>query len=230
MNALYGRNGLIFWDQEAIVARRMMERQFVLKLEQNLRSQNGAFFFLQVEAPILTPKELVNPQYTEANIFTTADDLVLRPETTMGSYAAARHLLTHHTKTRLPFVVWQHGLSFRREQDQVTKNMRLKQFYQLEFQILFSPKTANDYSVSMVPAVRDMIAQMIGPCRIEPSDRVPNYAEWTQDVIHEASNMEVCSMSKRKDFDLASVLEVAIGTDRCVFHFTRNVEAGMKGE
>jgi hypothetical protein len=37
-------------------------------------------------------------------------------------------------------------------------------------------------------------------------------------------------MSKRKDFDLASVLEVAIGTDRCVFHFTRNVEAGMKGE
>lgn len=219
MNTLYERNGLIFWDQEAIRVRKICEDYFASKLEQNLRSQNGAFYFMQIEAPILTPASFVNPQYTAEDIYTTSDELVLRPETTMGSYAYARHLLTHHTKTRLPFVVWQHGLSFRREQDQVTKNMRLKQFYQLEFQILFSPKTANDYSVSMIPAVQEMISNLIGPCRVEPSDRIPNYAEWTQDIVHESSNMEVCSMSKRKDFDLASVLEVAIGTDRCVYHF-----------
>lgn len=219
MDTLYERNGLIFWDARAILVRKTMENHFVFMLQQNLRSQNGAFYFIQVEAPILTPQTLINPQYTAEDIFMLGDGLVLRPETTMGSYTYARHLLTHHTKTKLPFVVWQHGLSFRREQDQVTKNMRLKQFYQLEFQIMFSPKTANDYSISMIPAVRDMIAEMIGPCRVEPSDRIPDYAEWTQDVIHEASNMEVCSMSKRKDFDQGSVLEVAIGTDRCVYHF-----------
>jgi glycyl-tRNA synthetase len=225
MHTLYDRNGLIFWDQEALHVRRMLEGYFLLRLEQNLRSQNGAFYFIQVEAPILTPREFVNPQYTDDDIFVTADGLVLRPETTMGSYAYAKYLLTHHTKNRLPFVVWQHGLSFRREQDQVTKNMRLKQFYQLEFQILFSPKTANDYSISMIPAVKQMITDMIGPCRTEPSDRIPHYAEWTQDVVHEASNMEVCSMSRRKDFDAASVLEVAIGTDRCTYHFLRKNES-----
>jgi glycyl-tRNA synthetase len=225
METLYERNGLIFWDQEAIQTRRMCEKHFVFKLTQCLKSQNRGFDFLQIEAPILTPSQFVNPQYTPEDIFVTSDELVLRPETTMGSYAYANWLLTHHKGIRLPFVVWQHGLSFRREQDQVTKNMRLKQFYQLEFQIMFSPSTANDYSIKMIPAVRTMIADLIGPCRVEPSDRLPNYAEWTQDVVHEASNMEVCSMSKRKDFPGASVLEVAIGTDRCTYHFLRKNES-----
>ena len=31
--------------------------------------------------------------------------------------------------------------------------------------------------------------------------------------------MEVCSMSKRKDLEGYKVIEIAIGTDRCVFNF-----------
>lgn len=38
-------------------------------------------------------------------------------------------------------------------------------------------------------------------------------------VVCEATNMEVCSISRRRDFPEANVLEVAIGTDRCVHNF-----------
>lgn len=116
------------------------------------------------------------------------------------------------------------GKSFRKEQDQVTKNMRLKEFYQQEFQCIYANSTANDYSLAVIPAVQRMISDMIGPCRVEESDRIPSYSEKTMDVVCEKSNMEVCSISLRKDFlyqggASAKVLEVAIGTDRCVYNF-----------
>lgn len=139
----------------------------------------------------------------------------------MGSYAYARYLLESQIRgLRLPCIIWQHAKSFRKEQDQVVKNMRLKEFYQLEFQIMFAPSTANDYSVKLIPAVQKTIELYIGSCRTEPSDRIPDYAEWTQDIVRESNDMEVCSVSLRKDFELAKVLEVAIGTDRLVYnHF-----------
>ena len=68
----------------------------------------------------------------------------------MGSYAYAKHLLNTHndTKVRMPLVVWQHGKSFRREQDQPTKFMRLKEFHQLEFQCIYSLTTGADYAAT----------------------------------------------------------------------------------
>lgn len=221
MYGLYERNGLVFWGSQEIAARRMMEDFFVGTLEGVLKTENWAFQMFQCEAPLLTPQERINPNYTSEDVFVPAEGLVLRPETTMGSYAYAQHLLNPHNerKVRLPLVVWQHGKSFRREQDQPTSHMHLKEFYQLEFQILYGLTTANDYAARVVPAVRDMIARFVGPCRMEPSDRLPDYSEETIDVVCERTNMEVCSISKRKDFEGAKCLEVAIGTDRCIYHF-----------
>ena len=299
---LYDSNGLVFWSEGEIKLRTMFEEHFVQKIKENLKSQNRAFDLHKCEAPLLTPTNLINPNYTEEDVWIqgegniaaalisyveqtegnltieadkgrlltlskehmrpegkdyytqmlelrkliqslTAEDaldgqlfvemlivykelypqkrLVLRPETTMGSYAYARHLLNPHNETKVmpPLVVYQHGKSFRREQDQSTKFMRLKEFYQLEFQILYSPTTKNDYSISLIPAVKTMIEEMIGPCHVEDSDRLPDYAEWTRDVVCDKNNMEVCSISKRKDFEGMIVLEVAIGTDRCVYNF-----------
>ena len=290
MENLFNVNGLVFWDEEEIRLRSMFEEHFVFKIRDELKMQNRAFEFFKCEASLLTPIELINPNYTSEDIWIQAEDgqefteafnvflksdkmsdvlamsadkisgdelalfmafsntvktggeinakdylealavfsklfpqksLVLRPETTMGSYIYAKHLLNQHNerKVKPPLVVYQHGKSFRREQDQVQKNMRLKEFYQLEFQIIYSTTTKNDYSLTLIPAVKEAIASMIGPCRIEDSDRLPDYAEWTKDIICEKTNMEVCSISKRKDFDGMIVLEVAIGTDRCVFNF-----------
>lgn len=220
MESLYEKNGLIFWTQEEIRLRRMFEEHFCSKILTSLQQQNSAFQSIQVEAPLLTPREFINKNYTEEDMWVFGD-VVLRPETTMGSYQFAKHILSGYNeiKYRPPIVVWQHGKSFRREQDQPTKFMRLKEFYQLEFQIIFSEKTLNDYSLQLYPDVKNAISVMIGDCRLEPSDRIPDYSEETMDIICNKSDMEVCSMSKRKDFPGYKVIEIAIGTDRCIYNF-----------
>lgn len=219
---LYDVNSVVFWTEQQIQLRTMLETFFTSSLARVLKEQNPAFEFVRIEAPLLTPRERINTNYTDDEVYALGD-LALRPETTMGSYMYAAHLMNPHNprKVRLPVVIWQHGKSFRREQDQPTKFVRLKEFYQLEFQILFAESTRNDYAKAVIPATCQMIASMIGPCYSEPSDRVPAYAEWTQDVICRKSRMEVCSISMRKDFPDARNLEVAIGTDRCIYNFDR---------
>jgi glycyl-tRNA synthetase len=220
MENLYNKNGLLFWTQEEIKLRRMFEDYFSSEILSSLKKQNSAFSMIQIEAPLLTPIELINKGYTEKDIWMIGD-VALRPETTMGSFEYAKHILSGHNeiKQKLPIVIFQHGKSFRREQDQPTKFMRLKEFYQLEFQIIFSQNTANDYSIKLYPDVLKAISNMIGDCRIEESDRLPDYSEQTTDIVCVKSDMEVCSMSKRKDLDGYKVIEIAIGTDRCVYNF-----------
>lgn len=220
MESLYEKNGLIFWTQEEIKLRRQFEEYFASEILSSLRKQNSAFQLIQVEAPLLTPRELINKGYTDEDIW-AFEDVALRPETTMGSYAYAKHILSGYNeiKQKPPVIIYQHGKSFRREQDQPTKHMRLKEFYQLEFQIIFGATTANDYSAKLYPDVLKAISNMIGECRMEPSDRLPDYSEETMDIVCVKSDMEVCSMSKRKDLEGYKVIEIAIGTDRCIYNF-----------
>jgi glycyl-tRNA synthetase len=230
MEQLYGVNGLIFWTEREISARKIVEAHLVQAMKDTLKSMNRAWDFFQVEAPILTPTTFVNPNYSSEDMFITGlaagvemndSGLVARPETTMGSYAYAKHLLNPHneTKVRMPFVVWQHGKSFRREQDQPTKFMRLKEFYQLEFQCIYSPTTGMDYSQRVIDNMTIAMSQLVGQCRMVLSDRLPDYSEKTVDIEHAESTMELCSISMRKDFEGAKVLEVAVGTDRVVSKF-----------
>jgi glycyl-tRNA synthetase len=226
MENLYDRNNLIFWTQEEIKLRKMFEDHITSQIENALKIENRGFEFIQCEAPILTPNEMINPNYTDEDVFRTSNDLTLRPETTMGSYLYATHLLNKHNerKVKLPLVVWQHGKSFRNEQDQVTKNMRLKEFYQLEFQIIYSNTTMNDYSINLIPKVEQILSNLIGVCHTEDSDRLPSYSEQTIDIVCTRNNMEVCSISKRKDFEDKKVLEIAIGTDRLIYNFQNKNE------
>ena len=221
MDNHYNSNGLVFWSEEEIRLREMMKNHFVAALSSNLKIQNRGFELIQVEAPLITPRIFINANYTDEDMFVLDENFVLRPETTMGSYRAILELLSPHNERKIkpPVVVWQHGKSFRKEQDQPTKFMRLKEFYQLEFQIAYGISTMNDYSISLIPAMQKAIADMIGPCKIEPSDRLPDYSESTMDIICEKNNMEVASISKRKDLSGLKVLEVAIGTDRCVYNY-----------
>jgi len=245
MDSLYNSNGLIFWSEREIRLRRVFEQHFLAELKTALLEMNPAWAFFQVEAPILTPETLINPNYTHEDVWFQEGEnpgLVLRPETTPGSYTYAIHLLRGLSKpVRPPFVVWQTGKSFRREQDQVTKNMRLKEFYQQEFQCIFTADTLNDYHTAMLEPVRKMIAEMLHlPTRIVASDRLPSYSQKTMDVEVDNGDkwMEVCSISLRTDFPIKAkfqaknkvvekdllVLEVAIGLDRCVYNFNLNKE------
>ena len=222
MYNLYNVNGLMFWSQEEILLRDSIKNLIVSELITTLKSANSAFELIQVEAPLLTPSNLINANYTSDDVF-QLDDLTLRPETTMGSYVYAEHLLNPHNKrkVRLPLVVWQHGKSFRIEQDKTISNMRLKEFYQLEFQIIYSSNTKMDYSTLVIPSIQGILTKLLGETRTEDSDRLPSYSTRTVDIIHDATNMEVCSISNRTDYEDNKVLEVAIGTDRCVYLFNK---------
>lgn len=220
MIKLYNQNWLVFWDQSDILRRQSFVDNILTDLRSELKLINSAFDFVQCEASLLTPSEFVSDNYTSEDVF-VIDDLTLRPETTAGSYEYAKHILNTHykPKTRLPLVVRQHGKSFRREQDKELKHMRLKEFYQLEFQILYSMWSEDAYYEKIVDIVYKIISKYFD-CYIEPSDRLPDYSEITTDIIVKWSyNMEVCSISKRKDFEWAHNVEVAIGTDRLVYQW-----------
>ena len=256
MQPLFNVNGLMFWTEEEIALRRNFEEFFARRMKSTLLDINPQWAFHQIEAPLLTPRDLLNPNYTSEDIWVQEGELIdaggaqgpqqqhaprelaLRPETTPGSYTYAQYLLNHHTGTKPPFVVWQAGKSFRREQDQVTKNMRLKEFYQQEFQCIYTADTGADYHTLILEPVRQMIEdQLMMPTQLVPSDRLPSYSEITTDVeVYNGDKfMEVCSISRRTDFpekarfeskkgivekDLL-VLEVAIGLDRCIYNWHR---------
>lgn len=220
-NNIYEKNGLIFWTEEEIKFRSFLEEYFSSRILNSFKRQNSAFQMVRVEAPLLTPAHLINKNYTSDDVFSVQDGLVLRPETTMGTYKYIEELLNPHNEIgyKLPLIVWQHGKSFRNEQDQPTKFMRLKEFYQLEFQAVYALNTKNNYTNNLYDDLLYSMNSIIGKCRLEESDRLPDYSEETMDIICNHTNMEVCSISKRKDFEGFKVLEIAIGTDRCIYNF-----------
>ncbi len=250
MENIYDVNGIPFWSEEEICLRNYYIEHFARTVRDELLQTNAAWQMVRTEAPLLTPCDLLNPNYQNADIWIQAGQderkLALRPETTPGSYAYAQHLLTTYAN-KPPFVVWQAGKSFRREQDQVSKNMRLKEFYQQEFQCIFTDDSFNDYHEKMLEPVKRMLEKAIGkPAELVVSDRLPDYSLKTMDVEmqsnwrydnskqweYDGEKMEICSISLRKDFPSKFVitkkngekaeknllvLEIAIGLDRCVY-------------
>ena len=218
MQSLFDINGLMFWDETSIGARRRFESYFAKQIQNSLREMNKAFEFFHIDAPTLTPIELINAEYNGADIYIASLQLALRPETTAGSYRYAEFLLEH--QHRPPFVVWQAGKSFRKEQDQVLKNVRLKEFYQQEFQCFYSIKTKNDYQANILEPLRNHFQRFFkAQVYIIESDRLPSYSLKTIDFM--VNGMEICSCSVRTDFSDSNilVLEIAIGLDRCVYQW-----------
>ena len=260
MQPLFNTNGLMFWTNEEIKLREHFIEHFANRVESILWRENQAWRLVRVEAPMLTPTSLLNPNYTQEDVFWQMNQgmsdgdytLSLRPETTPGSYIYAQHLLTTHSGHKPPLCVWQAGKSFRREQDQVIKNMRLKEFWQQEFQCIYAADTSNDYLTAILEPMRSVISMKLGYplelSRIVESDRLPSYSQITMDI--EINNgdkwMEVCSISRRTDYpdELvfsgkngiriekdALVLEIAIGLDRCLYCYEarRNADNHHEG-
>ncbi len=242
MLSILNVNSLVHWEEREILRREEFIRHFSEEVRAFLRSINPAWDMRRVEAPTLIPRHMISDAYENADIWAqekitlTETELVLRPETTPSTYAYMNHLLDSHSGTRLPLCVWQAGRSYRREQEQTTAHMRLKEFWQMEFQAAFTADTGMDYHAACLEPVRKMIASVINlPTRIVESDRLPSYSQVTMDV--EIDNgfkwMEVCSISRRTDFPRkfvsrskgvtrehdVLVLEIAIGLDRCLHNW-----------
>ena len=243
MLSILNVNSLVHWEEREILRREEFIRHFSEEVRAFLRSVNSAWDIRRVEAPTLVPRAIISSAYENNDIWVqeritaTETALVLRPETTPSTYVYMGHLLDSHSGTKLPLCVWQAGRSYRREQEQTTAHMRLKEFWQMEFQAAYTADTGMDYHAACLEPVRKMIASVINlPTRIVESDRLPTYSQTTMDI--EVDNgfkwMEVCSISRRTDFPRkfvsrakggtirehdVFVLEIAIGLDRCLHNW-----------
>ncbi len=224
---LYPVGGLRFWSAAEIAHRDLSIDRLDSIVSAWLRSINPGWSFERCEGPTLTPRNHLSPAYDGDDIWLLQaklgeDEAALRPETTPSSYAYARHLLKNGR--RMPLCVWQAGKSYRRETSDGASpsKLRFNEFWQQEFQCIYSTGTKADYRAVVLPHVADTLGWLArGEHRIVESDRLPSYSESTMDVeIHCPSRdrwFEVASVSIRKDFaDDARVLEIAVGLDRIV--------------
>lgn len=236
--ALYEFGGLRFWREKEVNARERITAQINETIQRELRAVNQGWAFERVDTPVIIPRSRLNPAYTGDDAFFLADpmgdqQMVLRAETTDGSYTIAQHILKT-TRTKPPLGVWQLGQSFRRELSDgaSASNLRFNSFYQLEYQLIFGADTHFDYGTLLREKLRDLVARITGlETRLVPSDRLPSYAEETVDIEvywhaptkDHAEWKEVASTSRRTDFpDLPEfkkglkVFEVAFGADRMI--------------
>ncbi len=216
-------NGLLSLTQQEIIDQQYIKTNVIYNVQKILLNQNRGWLFEEIEGTSLIPNSYINEQYTSEDYFKVTHELSLKPETTSLSYVYAKTLLAHSVKA--PLCVYQASKSFRKEQDQATKHMRLKEFKQLEFQCIYSTTTKNDYQLSIIEPLGLFVKDLLKlDTRIVLSDRLPSYSLKTIDI--EVNNgdkwMEICSVSVRNDFDDKHlVLEIAFGLDRLLYNFTK---------
>ena len=232
INLLYSdfvnSKGLLFWNKEQIQKRGFIKDYLVKSIENILLNINQAWKFEEWEAPILTPPELINKNYKDKDYFNIIDingrmywkELSLRPETTNGSYIIARKLLQEGYK--LPLCIYQAGKSFRREQSEqsMQKHKRFTEFYQLEFQCLYSSNSKANYYQEIIDKLPKYIEKLLKiNVRVIQSDTLPDYSNKTFDIEAETPEkwLEICSISDRKDYacDIKNI-EIAFGLDRLI--------------
>lgn len=205
-------NSTVMWDELEIERRDQYVRQIVLILTSSWQKLNPAVKFRRVETPILTPdKYLTGHDAVGFPLVSTGlSGIVLRPETTAGTLEAFRSMDV--PKKMLPMCVWQHGKSFRNESNSETmraSKLRLREFWQLEFQLICSEGTQAPYLAESL----DSLIDNFGGEKVIVDD-LPHYSKMTLDW--EINGIEVASLSQRTDLEGYDLFEVAIGTDRLV--------------
>lgn len=237
MEFIYNFNALPFLNKRDLMLKDYLVKRMEYEILALLHSQNKMWQMTQIEAPCLIPKELINQNYTSEDVWEQASinhaPLVLKPETTPSSYTYMEHLLISQ-QTLPPLCVWQVSKSFRREQDQPTKHCRFKEFYQQEFQCLYTKDTKNNYQESLILPLAEVFLDVVAlPTRVVLSDRLPSYSLKTIDieVYNDDKWMEICSVSLRSDFKFKPlikntereclVLEIAFGLERLIYNINQ---------
>lgn len=207
-------NSTVLWDELEIERRDQYVRQIVLILTEVWQSLNPAVKFRRVETPILTPSIFLGGHISSnfPLIGVSFKDTFLRPETTAGTIEAFKSMDV--PKKMLPMCVWQHGKSFRDEVNSDTmraSKLRLREFWQLEFQLICSEGTMAPY---LEKAGLELVEHFGGVLVKLTENDLPHYSKKTLDW--EINGIEVASLSQRTDFIGYDLFEVAIGTDRLV--------------
>lgn len=207
-------NATVMWDELEITRRESLIREIPIALYREWKDLNPAVSMHRVETPILTPEDMLKTHIeTGFELIKTEKRGYLRPETTAGTYEAF-HILygDNFSKKTLPVCLWQVGCSFRDEQNADTMRatkLRLRQFYQMEFQLFVSRETHAPY---LDHALMTLCKLYGGEGRV--ADELPHYSSNTMDWY--LRDLEVAGLSVRHDWPHGMVFEVAIGLDRLV--------------
>ncbi len=222
---------LRWWTETEIEFREEAVRHLARTIRAGLLGINKAWTFHRTEGPMLVPRSMVAPGYTDDDLWMTraeiaSQDATMRPETTASSYMAARHIIgtgsEKDQQKKLPLCVWQVGKSYRRESSDGANAAKLRffEFTQAEWQCIYGLNTMADYRGTVLPELEAKLGWLTAAeTRIVPSDRLPGYSLQTDDIEVLRSNgrwTEVASISTRTDFEGAQVLEIAVGMDRVV--------------
>jgi len=226
--------GFVVYNEHDLLAREVIIKLITNGLSKALMSLNRAIRFFQIETPMLTPKEaLAGHEATGFDLVKSSfskhgqSEMYLRPETTFGTYSAFKAMwpMEPERKKQMPIVLWQYGKSFRDEQARPMNELRFREFYQLEYQLFFSPDTKADYFDACVRAcsqsVNSITNETILGVELGEKDLAHYSAKTTDIYVHKEHakdepevSVEVAAISERKDFEGARVVEVSVGLDR----------------
>jgi hypothetical protein len=214
MNTCFS-NATVSWNEREILRRESLVREIPALLLDVWRDLNPAVQMARCETPILTPADRLQGHIEQKfELLSVGKRGYLRPETTAGTIEAFGSMWVSDAqmKKRLPFCLWQVGLSFRDEAKPDTmraSKLRLVQFYQMEFQLFCSRDSKAPY---LETALVELVNRYGG--YTAEADDLPHYSEKTLDWY--MGDLEVGGCSVRKDWPHGTVFEVAIGLDRLV--------------
>ena len=213
-------NATVAWSEVEITRRECLIREIPAQLLDAWRTLNPAVQMERCETPILTPGDYLRG-HVEAGFELVAYEFgngtrgYLRPETTVGTFEAFAQRFPEETtrRKRMPYCMWQVGCSFRSEKNTETmraSKLRLRQFYQMEFQLFASVGSKAPY----LETALDRLVSLYGGCYCAPDGDLPHYSEKTLDW--HIDDLEVAGCSIRRDWPGGMVFEIAIGLDRLV--------------
>lgn len=212
----YTGNGLVFWSEKEIRCRDNWRVTLLEMVSRLLRGINPSIQVMQVETPALMPADWAKGHLP---FYRIDERYALRGESTAGTYLVQKRLLN-----KLPVCLYQVNKSFRDEEKNSIRlsNYRLREFWQMEFQVFYSDTTKADYHSMFITAVAN--EQNWRVVELEPDD-LPPYSERTTDLeMFDGENwVEVASISTRKDFDFP-VFEISFGLDRLMMITQKNSE------
>jgi hypothetical protein len=208
-------NATVLWNEREIIRREALVREIPVLLLDAWRELNPAVQMERTETPVLTPAAHLSGHIdAKFELVNAGARGYLRPETTAGTFEAMRLRFSQEAqmKKRLPFCMWQVGLSFRDEEKPDTmraSKLRLVQFYQIEFQLFCSAGSKAPYLEAALQALTRGYGGTYAP-----ADELPHYSDHTIDW--HMGDLEVAGCSMRRDWPHGVVYEVAIGLDRLV--------------
>lgn len=200
MKQFDNHNGLVWWNEQEIEKRDSIVRMLVSDVRMVLREINSAIQVIRVETPCLIDISWAKDYLPHYKIDTRYS---LRGESTRGTYT-----VMDSEQYKLPVCLYQVNKSFRDEDSDAIRqsHFRYREFYQLEFQLFYSPDTKVDYHQKVV----DTLHGWGDPVELEER---PPYSKRTTDL--EIDGVEVASLSTRNDYSIP-VFEMSFGLDRLV--------------